>query len=408
MTVRRISSLLALLGLLALAGCTTGTPPQTSSSSPTPTTAPASKLELTFLGSDGNVWEMAWPSGVPKQLTTDAQANHITYSGLAWSPDASKLAVLRETGPQTNPTDDALILLSPDGQSLGKYSLISRPYNTPFAWSPDGTLIAYRTQTDRVDFATNNVLGRLTIIDAQTGNQKQTLLYENGGGGCGGAGFSPLKVAVDAAHNAYEGLDTFTWSPDQQSILVSNGCGNNGAGLVDLGTGNTNAVYPAGASYQPGGSGMLVGDWYGNNTTTLGLANANGAEHSTLTSETPSNTSPAYNTVIGLAAWSPDGQTVYYEHDNDIWSVGADGSNAHKIIAGAAPDSQQQATVQLLPSVSPDGSLLLYLQAQGSNASGIDNPSGPATLQCYVARADGSQATALPQGASSAVWRPVK
>ncbi len=406
MTVRYLFSALALLSLLALAGCATSGPTPQTSTSPTPSAAPSSRLELTFIGSDGNVWEMAWPQGTPKQLTTDAQANQVTYSGLAWSPDGSKLAVLRESGPKNSPTDDALALLSADGKALGKYSLTGQPYNTPFAWSPDSKLIAYRTTTSRFDAATGDIFGRLTIVDAQNGATKQTLLYNDGGGGCGGAGFSPLKIAVDAAHHAYDGLDTFTWSPDQQGVLLSNGCGNNKAGLVDLTSSQTNVAYPAGASYQPGGNGLLVGNWYGNGTITLGLANANGAEHATLAIETPPDNGPAYNTILGLAAWSPNGQTVYYEHDNSIWSVGVDDSNAHQVIAGAAPDSQQQATVQMLPGVSPDGSLLLYLQLQGSAASGGNG--APATWQCYVAHADGSQPTALPQGASAAVWRPVK
>src|SRR5215472_4299035 len=82
MTVRNVFSALALLWLLALGACSTGVV--------TPQTTPkASSRELTFIGSDGNVWEMAWPQGTPKHLTNDAQAGQIRYSGLAWSPDGS-------------------------------------------------------------------------------------------------------------------------------------------------------------------------------------------------------------------------------------------------------------------------------------------------------------------------------
>jgi hypothetical protein len=79
MTLHTTLSTLALLGL---AGCAAGT-----SASQTPAgTAPAATatpqppaLDLTFLGSDGNVWEMAWPQGTFKQLTTDAQADQVRY-----------------------------------------------------------------------------------------------------------------------------------------------------------------------------------------------------------------------------------------------------------------------------------------------------------------------------------------
>lgn len=407
MTVRNMASILALLGVLALAGCSIGTSTPQTAATPTPaatTAPPASNLELTFVGSDGNVWEMAWPGGTPKQWTTDA-TNQARYSGLAWSPDGANLAVLRETGPRSNPTGDTLVLFAPDGSKQKVYALIGQPYNTPFAWSPDASQIAYRTTTSRFDPNTGNIRGRLTIIDAQTGATKRTLLYDDGSGGCGGA-FTPLQEAVIQAHNAYLGLDTFAWTPDGQGLLVSRGCGNLEAGLVNLGTGQTATGYPGGASYQPGGSGMMLGEWYNNasNTVTLGLANANGSEHSTLNSQTQ-QTNPVYITVIGQAAWSPDGQSVYFERDNGIWRVGADGSNAHQIIAGAPNDSQNQATVQTMPGVSPDGALLLYLQLQGANG---DPGTGTAVGQCYVAQVDGSHAAPLPSGVSVATWRPVK
>jgi hypothetical protein len=406
MTIRKLCSLLALLSLIILAGCAAGT---RTGQGPTPTVAAAtetaipSQLDLTFLGSDGNVWEMAWPQGTPKQFTTDAQADQVRYSGLAWSPDGARLAVLRETGPLSNPASDTLVLLAPDGMVLAQMALAAQPQHTPFAWSPDGTLIAYRTETGQADQATGNIKGRLTIIDAQTGATKQTLLYNEGrGGGCGGA-FSPLVNAVMAAHNAYLGVDTFVWTPDQGRVLVSPACGNTEALRVDLGSGQTTAGYPKGVSYQPGGNSVLLGQWYVPATITLGLANASGAELRALTSETLTGNEPV--TTIGVATWSADGQAIYYEHDNGIWSIGVDGSNAHQVVAGALNDAQNQATVEVLPSVSPSGALLLYLQLRGANAG---PGAGSVAAQCFVAESDGSNASALPHGASSAAWRPVK
>lgn len=407
MTVRKLVSALVLLGLLALAGCTptgstTGTP------SPSPTTAPTATptprppaLELTYIGSDGNVWEMGWPGGTPKQFTNDAQANQVRYSGLAWSPAGTTLAALRETGPLGNPTSDELVLFAPDGSTEAKYSLVGQPYNTPFAWAPDGTQIAYRTRTNQFDPNTGDIKGRLTILSLNVQANKHSLLYDDGGGGCGGA-FSPLVAAVMAAHNAYQGIDTFTWTPDQKGLLVARGCGNDSASLVDLGSQKTTAGYPAGATYQPGGNPVILGLWSQNNTTTLGLGNATGMEGRVFLTSTFSST---YVIGLGVATWSPDGQNIYVEHNNGIWTMDANGSFVHQVVAGAPNDAQNQATVVMLPSLSPDGSLLLYLQLHGANGG---PGSGSVTSQCYVARPDGSNATPLPQGATGAVWRPVK
>ncbi len=401
---RKPRSLLALLSLIALAGCAAGTAGQAPTPTPRAATAtPTPKLELTFLGSDGNVWEMAWPQGTPEQLTTDALADEVRYSGLAWSPDGSRLAVLRETGPLSDPTSDALVLLSSAGGMLAHVTLVAQPQNTPFAWSPDGKLIAYRTETGQVDQATGDIKGRLTILDGQTGETKQTLIYNEGlGGGCGGA-FSPLVNAVMNAHNAYLGVDTFIWTPDQSSVLLSPACGMPAGLRVDLGSGKTTAGYPEGASYQPGGSGTMLGQWNQQGTITLGLANASGAQQRVLTSETPTGDGPI--TTIGVATWSSDGQTIYYEHDNGIWNIGADGSNAHQVVAGALNNGQNQATVIMLPGISPDGTLLLYLQLRGANGA---PGAGIVDAQSFVAAPDGSNAVSLPQGAGQAIWRPVK
>ena len=410
MTVRKALSALTLLGLVILSGCAfTGTTSNSTtptsaptSSAPTATSAPAGPtLELTYIGSDGNVYDMTWPGGTPQQWTTKAHPNQVTYSGLVWSPDGSKLAVLRTTGPMYSPTESVLIEFSSSGQVLNTFPLSGKPSNTPFIWSPDGSEIAYRVSTGKAYPGTNDLAGHLIILDASTGSTKQTVTYDAGGGGCGGAGFTAMIIAMEQVRNgSYSNPDTFAWTPGQQRVLVSFGCGNSGAELVDLTTQQIAQQYPGGASYQPNGS-FILGEWYGANTISLGLANLNAAEHAILTSA-PALAS-GYTTSLGDASWSPDGQTAYYEHNNGIWAVGADGSNAHQVVAGAADDSQSNATVLAMPSVSPDGSLLLYVQLKGSDTVG-----GAVTYQCSVAQTNGSTTTVLPTGASAAVWRPVK
>ena len=400
---------LALLALLALAGCAaagnTSTQQQPTTTAPTATAAPPTQA-LTYIGSNGNIWEMTWPQGQPKQLTNDAQAGALRYSGLAWSPDGSRLAVLRESGPQYNPTADELRVLAPDGTVMLHLKLPAAPYNAPFSWSPDGTSIAYREATNQFDPSTGNARGKIIIVDAQSGATKETVTYDDGGVGCGGA-FPPLLGAVMAAHQAYQGLDTFLWSADAKSMLVARGCGNSEAARVDLSNGNTTPGFPAGASFQPGGN-LILGDWSDQTGMFLGLADQTGAHQKVLVSAAyPSQNGPTYDNQLGQAVWSPDGKTVYYERENSIWSVGTDGSNPQKIFAGAADDSQMNATVDMLPSPSPDGTLLLYLQLHGSDILGSGGNQSP-TSQWYVGQPDGASAMLLPQSATWAVWRPVK
>jgi hypothetical protein len=407
--------------LLALAACAPRTPPTPAAqqSSPslaaatsTPTAQPPTQ-EIAFVGSDGNIWRMVWPLGTPARLTSDAQAEQVRYSGLVWSPDGARLAALRETGPQSAPTADALLLFAPAGTLLAQVALAAPPVNTPFAWSPDSTLLAYRAATGQVD-QTGSIVARLTLLDAQSGATTQTLLYRQGrGGGCGGA-FSPLVNAAMAAHNAYLGVDTLTWAPDQHSLLVAPACGNSTALRVDLASGQSTPGEPLGARYQPGSAQTLLGLWYdqagcsaggspagAGGCVVLGLTDASGAHQRELASEPL--TQAGLVTTLGLASWAADGQTIYYERDNGLWQIGADGSKAHQIIAGAPTDSQGQAIVLLLPSPSPDGARLLYLQLRGANnGPGV----GPISSQCFVAQPDGANPVSLPEGATLAVWRP--
>jgi Tol biopolymer transport system component len=344
---------------------------------------------------------MTWPQGTPRQLTTDANAGQVSYSGLTWSPDGTRLAVLRLSNPGPHPTS-TLVLFAPDGTRLASVNLPTPPANTPFAWSPDGTLIAYHT--DEINGTTR---GLLTILDGQTGATKQTLLHDegpNGVGNCGG-GTSPLVEAVQGAHHSWLGVDTFTWTPDQKSLLLPAACGEPIAERVDLSSGNTTAGYPAGASYQPSNSQVMVGleAKHTPQIRLLELADASGVQQRVLTSESLSGNGPVFVTSLGMATWTRNGQAIYYEHDNGIWSMSADGASPHQIVAGTPNDSQDQATVVVLPSISPDGSRLLYLRLQGANGEpGV----GSVASQCFVAGLDGSNAVSLPQGTSLAVWRP--
>ena len=86
----------------------------------------------------------------------------------------------------------------------------------------------------------------------------------------------------------------------------------------------------------------------------------------------------------------------------------------HLVLQGTALDSDDNATVLLLPRPSPNGQFLLYFKMAGSNRVGDDGsgdptpvatPTIPLTTRWYVAQADGTNPVALPQGVVDAVWQ---
>ena len=392
---------LVLLGLLALAGCGATSGPTTARPAPT-ATPQAQPADLTYLGSDGNVWEQAFPQGQARRLTADAQAGSISYRGLAWSPDGTLLAVLRTTG--TTAPQDALLLLAPDGAVKAQAPLPGAPDNRPFAWSPDGTLIAYRTLTNT--YAEEDVNGEslhiregnLLLLDGRTGQIVKSLTYHRGPWDCQNSVNSPLELAVLTAHQAPMGLDTFAWAPDQRTMLLAYGCQNGASAQVDLTTGATTPGFPEDASYQPGGH-LILGLLDGGKT--LGLVDVTGNRVGALAQVPPNDFS--YLIGLGQAIWSQDGQTVYFEHHDGIWRNGVDGSGLDTLVSGTTLDSQGQATIALLPQLSPDSRRLLYLQLQGSDEV---NSAAPVASRWYVAQSDGTHPVPLAQSITEALWRP--
>lgn len=380
----------------------TATPGQTVAS--TTTQPPASPLEITYIGRDGNIWSMTLPNGTPQQWTNQARNGAIQYSGLAWSPDGSYLAALRTNIAADGTSTYTLLIFSADGTVLHHISLPGPPDNQLFAWSPDGHTIAYR------EFTGGNNAGsfdKLLLFDATSGNLMKSVAYFVGkGSGCGGGSTWLLGNAISAQHDVGFGIqvDTLAWAPAQSTILVAYGCNSGAAAQIDLQTGKETPGFPEGASYQPGGN-LILGQ---TGPGAIGLVDTTGKKVRTLVvnPDVPAYTSSQhYALLVGRALWSQDGQTIYYEYDDSIWQIKIDGTEAHVVVSGTADDSQMQATVEMLGSFSSNGHQLLYIQLKGS---ADESSRAPVATRWYVAQADGSNPIPLPQGITEAVWQPGK
>lgn len=373
-----------------------------------PSSAPSIPNELTYIGSDGNIWDLPL-GGAPKQWTSDASgSNGPWYDGLTWSPDGSTLAILRTTQNGSNATS-ALILLSPDGVTRRTVALRDYPYGAAFTWSPDGSEIAYRIQLPPSvsNYYAASDRDQLVIVNANTGQTINAWPYSQKGLENGPDGTSLTYTLTQPDHRCFFQPDTFSWSPDGRYILVAPHCSLQTGGVtrIDVTTGATTTGFPESAHYLPNGSG-IAGWWDDNGTEVLGVANASGQRVTTL-----DRSSTSYCDSIGSVNLSADGQTIYYEKGGDIWSVAVKGGNPHSVVAGtpcsaSSGGSSSAQTWELAPMLSPDGQHLLYFQLRSDDGFSI------ASSSWYVSAADGSDATQVSNSAATdsqvaidAAWR---
>ncbi|MGH2517301.1 MAG: TolB family protein, partial [Ktedonobacterales bacterium] len=271
----------------------------------TPTPSPRS-ADLTYIGADGNIWQLSLPEGSAVQLTSDARPHAITYSGLTWSPDGKLLATVRVTYSSQNSATQ-LVVLRADGQIVMQAPLFAVPYSHAFVWSPDSRYIAYRLLEAR----TSSSQALLVVLDTHSGALHKALTYPFQQG-CA-ATHTALSANINAIHQTDGGIDTFGWVPDGRAVLASAGCSNDSSLRIDISSGSVTTGYPRGTTFQPIGN-LLLGVWNaGGSAPVLGLRDdANGFVRDLILETAPS--SAHFSILAGQAIWSATGSQVYYEY----------------------------------------------------------------------------------------------
>ena len=268
--------------------------------------------------------------GTVGALTTDA-----AYSDLqpAWSPDGSFIAFVRQGASQSDPPNEGIWVVRPDGTGLrrvlaGDAHSLNR--DILYSWNGDGSAIG---------FARGSEASNLQLVDLTTGRVAQ--------------------VGDRIALNRPMG-DWRTSSPAFVGAFARSGLGDDGPFYIDTAdqqgqnardviTSTVGTSFLGQARWRPGSNDFLyrattVDQARGRMTVTLQVSDASGrAPRQIVARESP------FNAVVGavafFAAWTPDGRDVVYLWGQNVVGelhlVAPDGSNDRLIQGfGGAPEAE--------------------------------------------------------------------
>ena len=359
---------------------------------------------------DGSPAQVAWFVG---DATNPADGDHVklidttwvaSEPPAAWSPDGSRVAYDDDralfvvdadgVGRVTYDGDRALFVVDADGANPAKVADDVYRYGMPYAWSPDGSRVAY------VDGD-----GALFVVDADGANPAQVaddvyrygmpyawspdgsrVAYVDGDGALfvvDADGANPAQVADDVHGNGANG--SYAWSPDGSRVayidddgvlFVVDADGANPAQVADDVHGNgANGSY----AWSPDGSRVAYIDDDG----VLFVVDADGASPVKVADD-------VYRFRTRPFVWSPDGSRVaYIDDDGVLFVVDADGASPVKV----ADDVYRFRTRPFV--WSPDGSRVAYIDDDGV---------------LFVVDADGASpvkvADDVDGGSRSFVWSP--
>ena len=245
------------------------------------------------------------------------------------APDKPTIAV------SADPREGGTIwLIDPDGaDQRAILDIVGNPLPLGLAWSPDGRKLAFHTEVNgNVDIYVMNADGR------------------------------NLKQLTEApAEDSWP-----QWHPSNQRIIFTSDRDGNfeiyvmtaeGEGIENL---TNDPVIDIDPAWSPDGRNIVFSSKRGKTLGDLFVMDANGEDLRNLTNHRALDTQPK---------WSPDGSQILWtshrDGTGDIFLMNADGGNAAKLNAFAAPRDHWE---ELEPTWSPDGEMVAYVTAGGGDS----------------------------------------